>query len=227
MELQRAAGVWGGQGYTGNAAMTYRGAWGTPNVGYSRSNGYNQLYYGLSGGMLLHENGLTLSQPLSDTSVLIKAPGAKDVKVENQVGVGTDWRGYAVVPYATDYRENRVALNTNSLPENVELDDPVASVIPTRGAVVRADFKARVGMRVLMTLMRGGKPVPFGAMVSSGPDGESGSIVAERGQVYLSGLPMFGQVTAKWGDGPQERCMAPYRLAPSQTSLSSVTAECR
>jgi len=37
----------------------------------------------------------------------------------------TDWRGYAVVPYATTYRRNRMALDTTTLPENVDLDDTV------------------------------------------------------------------------------------------------------
>nr|VXZ92454.1 Outer membrane usher protein fimD precursor [Klebsiella pneumoniae] len=36
------------------------------------------------------------------------------MKVENQTGVRTDWRGYAVLPYATEYRENRIALDTNT-----------------------------------------------------------------------------------------------------------------
>lgn len=42
------------------------------------------------------------------------------MKVENQTGVRTDWRGYAVLPYATEYRENRVALDTNTLADNVD-----------------------------------------------------------------------------------------------------------
>ncbi|XNM48267.1 fimbria/pilus outer membrane usher protein [Escherichia coli] len=45
--------------------------------------------------------------------VLVKAPGAKNAKVENQTA-SYDWRGYAVLPYATEYRENRVALDTNT-----------------------------------------------------------------------------------------------------------------
>lgn len=39
---------------------------------------------------------------------------------------------------------------------------------PTHGAIVRADFKAHVGVKLLMTLTHNGKPVPFGAMVTSG-----------------------------------------------------------
>ncbi|HBC7472199.1 TPA: fimbria/pilus outer membrane usher protein, partial [Klebsiella oxytoca] len=99
--------------------------------------------------------------------VLIKAPGADNVRVENQTGVQTDWRGYAVLPYATEYRENRVALDTNSLADNVDLDDAVASVVPTHGAIVRAEFKAHVGLKLLMSLIYNGKPVPFGALVTS------------------------------------------------------------
>lgn len=42
------------------------------------------------------------------------------------------------------------------------------TVIPTRGAVVRARFNPDVGARVLLTLLtRSGDPVPFGATVSN------------------------------------------------------------
>lgn len=71
------------------------------------------MNYGVSGGVVVHRNGVTLSQPLGDTNILVKAPGAAGVELENATGVKTDWRGYAVIPYATTYRQNRVALNTN------------------------------------------------------------------------------------------------------------------
>lgn len=222
------AGGGSGSSSTGYTALNYRGGYGNANVGYSRSDGFKQLYYGISGGVLAHANGVTLSQPLNDTVVLIKAPGAEKVKVENQTGVRTDWRGYAVLPYATEYRENRVALDTNTLADNVDLDDAVVSVVPTHGAIVRADFKAHVGMKLLMTLTRNGKPVPFGAMVTSASN-QSGNIVADNGQVYLSGMPLAGRLQVTWGDGPDASCVAEYRLPPEsqQQSLSQLSAKCR
>lgn len=228
MQTGYASGGEGNNGGTGYAAMNYRGGYGNANVGYSHSDGFKQLYYGMSGGVLAHANGITLSQPLNDTVVLIKAPGAGDVKVENQTGVRTDWRGYAVMPYATEYRENRVALDTNTLADNVDLDDAVVSVVPTHGAIVRAEFKAHVGVKILMTLTHNGKPVPFGAMVTSG-DNQSGSIVADNGQVYLSGMPLAGSVQVKWGEGPRANCMARYRLPEESQKhvLSQLFAECR
>lgn len=223
-----AGGGNGDNGSTGYTALNYRGGYGNANVGYSRSDGFKQLYYGVNGGVLAHANGITLSQPLNDTVVLVKAPGAGGVKVENQTGVRTDWRGYAVLPYATEYRENRIALDTNTLADNVDLDDAVVSVVPTHGAIVRANFNAQVGMKILMTLTHRGKPVPFGAL-ATGDSNQSGSIVADNGQVYLSGMALAGKVRVKWGDGPDAQCVADYRLPPEsqQQALSQLSVACR
>lgn len=223
-----ASGGEGSSGGTGYAALNYRGGYGNANVGYSHSDGMKQLYYGMSGGVLAHANGVTLSQPLNDTVVLVSAPGAEGTRVENQTGVRTDWRGYAVLPYATEYRENRVALDTNSLADNVDLDDAVVNVVPTHGAIVRAQFKPRVGMKLLMTLTHNGKMVPFGAMVTS-TDSQNSSIVADNGLVYLSGMPLAGKVQAVWGEGDDARCVADYRI-PNESQeqmLIQLSAVCR
>ncbi|MCT9907386.1 fimbrial usher FimD, partial [Escherichia coli] len=223
-----AGGGDGNSGSTGYATLNYRGGYGNANIGYSHSDDIKQLYYGVSGGVLAHANGVTLGQPLNDTVVLVKAPGAKDAKVENQTGVRTDWRGYAVLPYATEYRENRVALDTNTLADNVDLDNAVANVVPTRGAIVRAEFKARVGIKLLMTLTHNNKPLPFGAMVTS-ESSQSSGIVADNGQVYLSGMPLAGKVQVKWGEEENAHCVANYQLPPEsqQQLLTQLSAECR
>ncbi|WP_154925657.1 FimD/PapC C-terminal domain-containing protein, partial [Klebsiella grimontii] len=124
--------------------------------------------------------------------------------------------------------ENRVALNTNTLANNVDLDDAVVSIVPTHGAIARAEFKASVGMKLLMTLTHNGKPVPFGA-IAAAVDSQNSSIVADNGQVYLSGMPMAGKVRAKWGDGPDASCEADYRLPPESQNqaLSQLSAACR
>lgn len=147
-------------------------------TGYSRSGDSSQIYYGMSGGIIAHADGITFGQPLGDTMVLVKAPGADNVKIENQTGIHTDWRGYAILPFATEYRENRVALNANSLADNVELDETVVTVIPTHGAIARATFNAQIGGKVLMTLKYGNKSVPFGAIVTHGENKNDGCTVS-------------------------------------------------
>ncbi|WP_227550616.1 FimD/PapC C-terminal domain-containing protein, partial [Klebsiella quasipneumoniae] len=57
------------------------------------------------------------------------------------------------------------------------------TVIPTKGAIVLADFKARKGARVLVNLSYNGKPLPFGSQVEISQDGQviSSGIVANDG----------------------------------------------
>jgi len=226
------AGYAGGGQYTDstttNTALYYKGGYGNANIGYSGTDQYNQVYYGVSGGVLAHANGVTFSQPLNDTVVLIAAPGADNVSLENQTGVKTDWRGYAVQPYASEYRENRIALNTNTLPDNVDVEDTVVSVVPTHGAVVRADFSVQVGAKALVTLTSNGKAVPFGSSAEL-KGSKNSSIVGDNGQTYLTGLPLSGVIHAKWGDGVGEQCDATYTLPESsmQQTLIYITLDCK
>ncbi|HFG2648456.1 TPA: FimD/PapC C-terminal domain-containing protein [Escherichia coli] len=128
----------------------------------------------------------------------------------------------------SDYRENRVALNANSLADNVELDETVVTVIPTHGAIARATFNAQIGGKVLMTLKYGNKSVPFGAIVTHG-ENKNGSIVAENGQVYLTGLPQSGKLQVSWGNDKNSNCIVDYKLpvVSPGTLLNQQTAICR
>lgn len=73
-------------GTSGYSSLNYRGAYGNTNVGYSRSGDSSQIYYGMSGGIIAHADGITFGQPLGDTMVLVKAPGADNVKVVIKAG---------------------------------------------------------------------------------------------------------------------------------------------
>lgn len=217
-----------GTGNSGNLSASLMHRYGVVNGGYSYGPGSRNLNYGLNGSVIVHADGVTFGQPLSETSVLVKVPGAAGVGVNNQVGVKTDWRGYAVVPYASAYRETDVTLNTETLADDVEITQVSSKVIPTRGAIARATFKARMGGRVLLTLkMRDGKAVPFGAMVTQEGDGGSDGIVGESGETYLTGMPESGRMQAKWGPAVNERCVAEYRLNDSKAPVMRATAVCQ
>ena len=218
------------QGYTrsnesnGNLSAYYRGGVGNGRLGYSYGETWHQFSYGVNGGALLHSNGLTLGQPAGETSVLIAAPGVANIEVEDETGIHTDGRGYAIKPYAQAYRENRVALTTTELNEQTDIDDAVRQVVPTRGAVVRASFKVYTGSRVLMSLTFNGKPLPFGATATVG---ERLGIVGDDGQVYLSGMPKKGIVQVEWGR--DKRCSVSYCLPPDRGEYPVIrmNAECR
>jgi outer membrane usher protein len=219
-----------GQGANGNASMDYRGGQGEVNIGYGYDRDQQRINYGLQGGLLIHENGLTLSQPLGDTVALVKAPGAKNVRVLNQTGVETDWRGYAVVPYLSVYHRNLVSLDTTTLADNVDMALSSQTVIPTRGAVGRAEFKADIGQRVLLTLlMRDNQPVPFGATVTNMVNTtNSSSFVGDGGEVYMSGLADTGKLNVKWGNQASQSCQVNYSLKSKKenTGIAMANGQC-
>lgn len=201
-------------GTTGNLNADYRGTYGELNAGYGYDSYAQRLNYTLSGGVLVHEDGVTLSQPFGETIALVSMPGASGIKIAGQTGVRTDYRGFTVVPYESAYQRDDIGIDVESLGENVDITRTNTTVVPTRGAVVRAGFDARVGNRVLMTLkFADGKPVPFGSTVTTdNADSAAGFIVGDNGVVYLTGLPETGSVMAKWGASPNQQCVAHYTL---------------
>ncbi|HFQ9142174.1 TPA: outer membrane usher protein FimD [Enterobacter cancerogenus] len=208
-------------GSSGSLNLSWQGGAGRASGGYSYSPNEHAWNWDLSGGMVAHANGLTFSQSLGDTNVLIKAPGAKGVRVENETGVSTDWRGYAVMPYATVYRRNRVALDVKSLDMHTDLDDTVRDVVPTQGALVRAEYHTHVGLRAMFSLRHDGRPVPFGTVVTEKTSGTTG-IAGDEGEAYMTGVPLTGLLEMVWGSGDEDKCTVPYRLPAGSESLPVV-----
>ena len=196
----------------GSVSLNYDGSYGSIGAGYNYDQDSNQFTYNASGGMLVHRDGITFGQPLGSTSILVKAPGAKGVNIENYTGVKTDWRGYAIVPYATEYRANRIALNSNTFDNNLEINNNVDNVVPIRGAIVRASFDTSLGLRALITLLHDGKFVPYASSVIE-TTRSARSIVADDGRTYLTGLPPKGTIEVTWGENAEEKCMATYDIS--------------
>lgn len=219
-----------GTGNTGSLNGDYKGTYGEVTAGYGYDKSSKRLNYGLQGGILAHADGVTLSQPLSETNVLIKAPGAKGVSIQNQTGAKTDFRGFTVVSNVSPYRKNDVTLDPSSLPDDVELELTSRTVVPTRGAVVRAEYVASVGMRVLMTLTQAnGQPVPFGAIVNIDGQQGQGFIVGDAGQVYLTGINGDQDLNVFWGDKSSTHCQATLKSSShaQKESVIPMSETCR
>lgn len=208
-------------GNNGNVNLSWQGKAGRASGGYSYSKNEHDYNWDLSGGILMHANGITFSQPLGDTNILIKAPGAKNVRVENETGISTDWRGYAVMPYATTYRRNRVALDVRSLDTHTDLDDSVQDVVPTKGAIVRAEYRTHLGLRTMFSLNQSGRSIPFGTVVTEKTSGVTG-IVGDTGDVYMVGVPMTGILELAWGKNGNQTCRIAYNLPAGSESLPLV-----
>lgn len=215
----------GGQN-TGSFSAGYKGTYGNVDTAYNYSQYNRQLNYSFSGGVLAHNHGLTFTQRMGDTVALVSAPGAEGIKIENQVGIETDWRGYAVVPYLSSYRKNRVSLDRTTMPKDIDLLDNIKFVSATKGAVVVAKFTPRIGKQALFKLYLNDKTLPFGTVVAlkSNEHASYSSLIDENGQVYLSGLPIKGDLVAVWGKQENMKCNVTYDLSNFQ-NLNKVISQ--
>ncbi|KLV62947.1 MULTISPECIES: fimbria/pilus outer membrane usher protein [Citrobacter] len=214
--------------YNGSLRATYNGTYGTVQGGYSYDDYSKRTDYGMSGSVIAHANGVTLAQELGETNALVKIPGASGVRVANNDGVRTDFRGYTVVNTMTPYRENEVNLDTETLPEDIDLTETSQTLVPTRGALVRAEYKANVGERALVTLLRSnGSVVPFGAMVTQESGAGQSAIVGNDGEVYLAGLSDNTTLLAKWGNNQSCRMVYHSAATPPVTGVTMAKGECK
>ena len=57
--------------------FNYQGGYGEAGAGYNYGRNWQQVTYTVRGGVLAHQNGITLSQPLGQTNILVEAPVLK------------------------------------------------------------------------------------------------------------------------------------------------------
>ncbi|ECC3214380.1 fimbrial biogenesis outer membrane usher protein, partial [Salmonella enterica subsp. diarizonae] len=210
--------------------LDYRGAYGEMTGNYNYSSHQQLSGAGLKGQMLVTGDGVTSGQPQGDTLALVEAPGVSGVPVGGWPGVRTDFRGYTTLGYLSPYQKNDISINPSSIPDDAAVSQTSVSVVPTKGAVVRASFSTSVGKRVLLTLMReDGKPVPFGSVATVEGSENSTGITGDGGVVYLTGVPEDGKVTVRWGRGQSLHCSAGIQIPekPGPAGLYVSQAQCR
>ena len=83
-------------------------------------------------------------------------------------------------------RYNRVALDTNTMSNNTDIENNVSSVVPTKGALVRASFDTRIGVRALLTVTRGNQPVWFSTLTPDAPGALTSTLVSPSGWLKVT-----------------------------------------
>ncbi|XPE37880.1 fimbria/pilus outer membrane usher protein [Shigella flexneri] len=93
---------------------------------------------------MAHANGVTLGQPLNETVVLVKAPGAKmkSLKTRRRTdALARAVRRARLMPLNI----GKIALDTNTLAITLYLDNAVANVVPPAGRLREQKFKRALG----------------------------------------------------------------------------------
>lgn len=217
-------------GASGSANGQYRSQSALISGAYSAGKGYRSASAGLSGTVVGHAGGISLSSYGSETFALVEAKGAEGAGVSSYPGVAVDAHGYALVPYLSPYQLNEISLDPKGAASDVELEETTRKVAPNSGALVKVKYATRKGTPILIETASAGAPAPFGAEVLD----SGGSVIGAVGQggvVYARVGQDKGQLRVRWGNDGDTQCSLSYRLMPqkkgAQPALQRFQVPCR
>ena len=192
---------------------SYNGPKGLYSATASISNYIRQISAGVSGAVVAHAGGVTLSPPLYGSAfALVEAKGAEGARVVNGRGAVIDANGYAVLPSLTEYRINRVQVDPEGLPDDVELQETSAEIVPRASSGVLVKMPTIIGRPFVVVLRdTNGHFLPMGAQLFD-EDGKNVGGIGQGGIAFLRGLEGSGRLVAKWGGGANQQCTLPYEI---------------
>ncbi|WP_368884716.1 fimbria/pilus outer membrane usher protein [Providencia vermicola] len=219
-----------GVGYSGGLSSSYRSPYAVVNAGYAYNDNNKNFNYGISGSLVGTQYGMVLAPSMQDTSALILTKDAAGVGVINGHSVETNSSGLAVVPGIAPYRKNTLAIDTKTIPEDTEIENNIINnVIPTKGALILADFEAKKGYKLLFKLqLPMNKELPVGAKAVTEDDATH--LVSNFNTLYLVADKPKGQIKVNWtNDGVNESCTVNYNIekAIPTNGLYMLNSECR
>lgn len=222
--------VGGGRTATGETSGEANISAKTPyaNVGasYSQGSNYKTVNVSARGSVVAHGGGINFGQPVGETFTLAEVENTAGVKVGNYAGIKTAGNGYAIIPNAQPYRGNWVNLNTQDLGADVDLESTSQQVIPRRGAITKASFKAKTGRRLEARFSQAnGEKVPFGAVVEDEAGRQLAIVDPQQAALVLLEKPE-GLLKVKWGE---KACSAAYSLTETKAgeNYQSQTLTCQ
>ena len=197
---------------TSGGNISYRSGYGQFGLGVSSGGNISTTTVNAEGGLLLHAGGLTASNTLGDTVGLVKVEDGQGIEVQGNQGAPVNGSGYSVVRYLTPYFANSVVLDLSKASLDTQLDATDQVVAPHAGAVVMVKFNAIAGHTILIEgRLVGGGPLPFGADVYDERNQQIGA-VGQAGRLEARVAQTHGQLTVKWGEGVDQRCVVPYAV---------------
>ncbi len=214
---------------TAGGNLSYRSNYGQFGVGFSNGGGTTTTTVSAEGGLVLHAGGVTASNTLGDTVGLVKVEDGEGIGILGSLGAPVNAGGYSVVRYLVPYSANTVLLDMAQAKLDTQLETIDQITAPHAGAVVLVNFKALPGHSILIQgRMPGGGPLPFGAEVYDEQNQQIGA-VGQAGRLEARVTQAQGQLTVKWGEGAEQRCVVAYAVPANsdhQNKMVQLQAAC-
>jgi len=136
------------------------------NINYSQSMNGHSYGANLSGGLLIHSEGMQFSAYLPDTLALIEAKGAEGGSVAGNKHSKIDRKGYGISGSITPYQENTILLETKGASLSFDSIEDSQIAIPTVSAVVKKVFNNKNEKSLIVKIKdKNNQWLPFGSTI--------------------------------------------------------------
>jgi outer membrane usher protein len=155
---------------------------------------------GAAGGLAVIGGRVFASRSVTESFAVAHVPGFADVGIglNNQIVARTDSRGYAMLPRLLPYQSNVVHVDTGDLPLDTGIEAAAMEAVPYFRSGVLLKFPIeRANGALIRIVLDDGTPLPVGSVVVV-VGGAKSFPVAERGEVYVTGLSSKNVLRATW-----------------------------
>ncbi|ECU3284687.1 outer membrane usher protein PefC [Salmonella enterica subsp. enterica serovar Javiana] len=190
-------------------------------AGISQDRHTTSLNGSISGSVVATaESGLLFTRDQSTTMGVVRVPDVAGVRFNGSPG--TNSKGYTVVGLS-DYSENRIDIDMQYVPDNLELDVTSYSVVPTEKAVVYREFGANHVKRYFLQVRD-----TQGQLMSGGhartEQGLDAGFIARNGVLSMSLLSEPKEVKVSLGGGGACR-ISMAGISPGADKVQEVRCE--
>lgn len=215
----------GSQGGRQELGFAHQNDFGTYVVEAGRADGRTGVRASASGAVAVVGTRPFLARTLDQSFAVAHVEGFPNVGVylNNQVIARTDAAGYALVPGLLAYQPNTVRIDTADLPLDSRIAATEFQAVPYFRSGMLLEFPVeRANSALLVLHLDDGSEMPVGSVVSIiGQDAEFP--VAQRGEVYVTGLGPSNRLRARWRDRRCEFEVTPGRALGRQPRLGPIT----
>lgn len=178
----------------------------------SKQNDSTQYSYAVSGAIIAYQHGVALNNDLSDTFAIIRAKNAKGTPILNNSGSKIDRWGNGIVSYLTPYQLNRVAIDAEGLPDDVEISATGKELVPRANTTNVVEFQTQSGQSVLFDIQR---PQGLPPLTTPAYDDHHNIVgyVLQDGRLLARLDNTQGKITLTWQDDGEQRCVFDYELS--------------
>ncbi|HBA9300752.1 TPA: PefC/AfrB family outer membrane usher protein [Escherichia coli] len=213
----------GGRNVDASASYAFDAVQTNMNISQSHNGSGNitSVSGGISGSLLATtQTGFLFSKEASGTVGIMHVPDVEGIKFNGSMP--TDKNGNAVV-WLSEYSDNHININMESVPDNLELKNTSLSVVPTEKAIIYREFNAEYVKRYILQVRdRNNKPLTGGNVVTE--QGVNAGYIANNGVLLVNLLAKPESLKVSLDNG--YTCHIPAKdLKPNNGKVQEVVCE--